>query len=100
MTDDADSIVQLPIEDTLDLHTFHPREVVAVVEEYLHAARQVGLREVRLIHGRGTGVQRARVQSLLSRLPFVVQAYDAPPDRGGWGATVVILAKPESSTAG
>ncbi len=100
MSDDADAVVQLPIEETLDLHTFSPREVTAVVEEYLHAAHHLGLREVRLIHGRGTGIQRARVHSLVSRLPFVVQAYDAPPDRGGWGATVVVLADSESSTGG
>lgn len=100
MTDDFDLIVQLPVEDSLDLHAFHPRDVVAVVEEYLHAAKQRGLREVRLIHGRGKGVQRARVQSLLRRLPWVVQAYDAPADRGGWGATVVLLADSESLTEG
>ncbi len=80
------------MEDTFDLHAFHPRDVLSVVEEYLLAAHQLGLREVRLIHGKGTGVQRARVQALVSRLPFVVEAYDAPPERGGWGATVVVLA--------
>jgi DNA-nicking Smr family endonuclease len=95
--DDLQAIVQLPIEDTLDLHTFHPRDVASVVQEYLLAACQAGLREVRLIHGRGTGVQRARVHALVSRLPFVAHAYDAPPERGGWGATVVVLADLQSS---
>lgn len=97
---DDDLVVELPIEESLDLHTFHPSEVVAVVEEYLHAARQQGLLEVRLIHGRGKGVQRGRIHALLSRLPWVVRAYDAPPDRGGWGATVVELAGPGSLIEG
>ena len=83
--------VELPLEDSIDLHSFPPRDVPAVVEEYLRAARTAGLREVRLVHGRGKGVQRARIHALLGRLPFVVHAYDAPADRGGWGATVVVL---------
>jgi dsDNA-specific endonuclease/ATPase MutS2 len=61
------------------------------VEEYLRAARAAGLGEVRLIHGRGRGVQRARIHALLARLPWVTRAYEAPPERGGWGATVVLL---------
>ncbi len=89
-------VVELPIEDSLDLHAFHPRDVAGVVEEYLQVARRHGLREVRLIHGRGRGVQRARVHALVSRLPGVVRAYEAPPERGGWGATVVELAGAES----
>lgn len=97
MSDEAGGAVQLPIEETLDLHTFHPRDVAAVVEEYVHAARQAGLREVRVIHGRGTGLQRAHIRSLLNRLPFVVEAYDAPPELGGWGATIVVMADPEPS---
>lgn len=88
---DDEPPVELPTEDSLDLHSFLPRDVPAVVEEYLRTARAAGLREVRLIHGRGKGVQRARIHALLRRLPFVVNAYDAPADRGGWGATVVIL---------
>lgn len=96
MSGDDDLVIELPIEDSLDLHAFHPRDVVGVVEEYLQVARQHGLREVRLIHGRGRGVQRARVHALVSRLPGVVRAYEAPPERGGWGATVVELAEPES----
>lgn len=95
MSNEAGDGVQLPIEETLDLHPFHPRDVAAVVEEYLHAAHQLGLGEVRVIHGRGTGRQRARIRSLLKRLPFVVQAYDAPPELGGWGATVVVMADPK-----
>jgi DNA-nicking Smr family endonuclease len=84
--------VTVPIEDSLDLHSFPPRDIPEIVEEYLHAARAAGLREVRLIHGRGQGVQRARVHSLLARLPGIAAAFDAPSERGGWGATVVVLA--------
>ncbi len=91
---EGDAPIPLAIEDTLDLHTFAPRDVVSLVVEYLLAARAAGLREVRLIHGRGRGVQRARVHAALASLPFVVAAHDAPPDRGGWGATVVVLDPP------
>jgi DNA-nicking Smr family endonuclease len=94
---DGDAPVPLAIEDTLDLHTFAPRDVVSLVVEYLLAARAAGLREVRLIHGRGRGVQRARVRAALASLPFVIAAHDAPPDRGGWGATVVVLDPPEQA---
>ena len=83
---------RLPIEDALDLHSFAPADIPSVVEEYVAAARAAGLTEVRLIHGRGIGVQRARVQALLARLPGVAAAWEAPADRGGWGATVVRLA--------
>jgi DNA-nicking Smr family endonuclease len=98
--DDADAPREVPIEDSLDLHAFAPRDIRGLVEEYLRAARAAGFAEVRLIHGRGRGVQRARVQALLARLPGVVRAFEAPPERGGWGATVVILApKEEGDTA-
>ena len=90
--DDAETPVEVPIEDCLDLHPFAPADVPAVVEEYVRAARAAGFAEVRLIHGRGRGVQKARIQALLGRLPGVVQAFEAPADRGGWGATVVVLA--------
>lgn len=86
-----DEPVVVPIEDSLDLHPFAPRDVPSVVEEYLRAAHARGLREVRLIHGRGLGVQRAVVQSLLADHPLVQRFFDAPGDRGGWGATVVVL---------
>jgi DNA-nicking Smr family endonuclease len=84
--------VEVPLEDSLDLHSFAPADVPSVVEEYVLAARAAGLAEVRLIHGRGRGVQKARVHSLLRRIPGVVAAFEAPSDRGGWGATVVRLA--------
>ena len=83
--------VNLPIEDSLDLHSFAPRDVRPVVDEYLKEAAARGIREVRLIHGRGIGVQRASVQGLLAGHPRVERFFDAPPERGGWGATVVVL---------
>jgi len=83
--------VSLPIEDSLDLHAFAPKDVRPVVEEYLKEAAARGFREVRLIHGRGIGAQRKSVQGLLAGHPLVLRFFDAPPDRGGWGATVVVL---------
>jgi DNA-nicking Smr family endonuclease len=83
--------VRLPIEDQLDLHAFRPSEIPEVVDAYLEAAREAGYREVRLIHGRGKGVQRARIQNLLADDSRVEQFADAPPGRGGWGATLVWL---------
>jgi len=83
--------IRLPIEDSLDLHPFAPKDVRSVVDEYLKEAAARGFREVRLIHGRGIGAQRASVQSLLAGHPLVLRFFDAPPERGGWGATVVML---------
>jgi len=83
--------VPLPIEDSLDLHAFAPKDVRPVVDEYLKEAAGRGFREVRLIHGRGMGAQRASVRSLLADHPLVLRFFDAPPERGGWGATVVVL---------
>ena len=87
----GEEAVVVPIEDSIDLHTFLPRDVLGVVDAYLDAARERGLREVRLIHGRGRGVQRAQVQQLLAGDPRVERFGDAPHDRGGWGATVAWL---------
>lgn len=86
-----DDPVRVPIEDSLDLHSFQPRDVPSVVDEYLQAARARGFTEVRLIHGRGIGVQRRIVQSLLAGHPLVAAFADAPEDRGGRGATLVRL---------
>lgn len=88
---DPSEPVHLPIEDSLDLHAFAPKDVRPVVDEYLKEAAARGFREVRLIHGRGIGAQRASVQSLLAGHPLVLRFFDAPPERGGWGATVVML---------
>ena len=83
--------VEIPIEDSLDLHRFRPGEIGELVEAYLEAAQEAGFREVRLIHGRGRGVQRDRVRRLLERSPHVERFADAPGERGGWGATLAWL---------
>lgn len=88
---EPDEPVRIPITDTFDLHTIHPREVAAVVEAYLEEAGSLGLKTVRIIHGRGIGVQRAIVRAVLARSPRVRSYHDAPPDTGGWGATIAIL---------
>lgn len=84
---------RIPIEDAFDLHSFAPRDVASVVGEYLEAARAAGFAEVRLIHGKGTGVRRAEVRRLLAARADVADFYDAPPDRGGTGATIVVLGR-------
>lgn len=81
--------MRIPIEGTLDLHAFEPRDVKSVVDEYVNAAWEHGLREVRLIHGRGRGVQRGIVQQALERHPLVVEFWDAPETH--LGATVARL---------
>jgi len=83
--------IVVPIDDVFDLHPFRPKEVRSVVESYLEEAVAAGFREVRLIHGRGIGVQREIVRSLLRDHPCVVDFGDAPADRGGWGATIARL---------
>ena len=87
--------VEIPIEESIDLHWFRPGEIKDVVEGYLEAAVERGFREVRLIHGRGGGVQRNRVQRILARHPDVERFADAPADRGGWGATLAWLRQPD-----
>ena len=81
--------LKLPIEGTIDLHTFAPADVVSVVEEYVREAHAAGFREIRLIHGRGTGVQRGMVQAALERHPLVEAFWDAPESH--LGATVATL---------
>ena len=88
--DEPDPVI-LPIDDSLDLHAFAPRDVSSVVDEYLHQAVARGFGEVRLIHGRGKGVQRAIVQKILAGHPLVRSFFDAPAERGGWGATIAVL---------
>lgn len=89
--EDLPDEVALPIEDVIDLHAFAPRDVKDVVASYLAAAQEAGFRRVRIIHGRGIGVQREAVRALLARHPDVVGFSDAPPEAGGWGATLVVL---------
>ena len=81
--------VELEITDVLDLHTFPPREVPALVRDWLDAAYAQGLRNLRIIHGKGVGVQRQAVRTILARDPRVSGFGDAPGEAGGWGATWV-----------
>ncbi|MGA3187738.1 MAG: Smr/MutS family protein [Bryobacteraceae bacterium] len=83
--------IRIPIEDVLDLHTVSARDVKPVVEEYLSEVHRLGFQAVRIIHGRGIGVQRETVRKILERTPFVESFGDAPAEAGGWGATVVTL---------
>ena len=86
-----DEPLRIPITDVFDLHSVSPRDVKPVVEEYLIEAHRMGLKALRIIHGRGIGVQREIVRSVLARTNFVVDFHDAPDEAGGWGATVVTL---------
>ena len=91
---DDDIPIELPIDGTLDLHTFHPREAKELAADYLAECRERGILEVRIIHGKGTGSLRRTVHALLSRLPEVVAFGLAMEDAGGWGATLVTLRPP------
>jgi DNA-nicking Smr family endonuclease len=82
---------RVPIDGTLDLHAFQPRDIPSVVDEYVRAAHEAGLREVRLIHGRGAGIQRGIVQSVLEKHPLVDAFHDAPESH--LGATVAYLTR-------
>ena len=84
--------IRIPITDVLDLHTFRPAEVPNLLDDYLEACLETGITVVRIIHGKGTGILKKRVQSLLKRDPRVVAYEDAPAHSGGWGATRVYLA--------
>jgi dsDNA-specific endonuclease/ATPase MutS2 len=86
-----DEPIRIPVTDVFDLHTVRPREVEAVVEAYLEEANRLGLKALRIIHGRGVGVQRRIVRAVLARTPFVAAYGDAPAEAGGWGATIVTL---------
>lgn len=83
--------IVVPIDGTLDLHTFNPRELPSLLTDYLDACLEKGIFRVRIVHGKGKGVQRARVHSLLRKNPLVKQFRTAPEDAGGWGATLVDL---------
>lgn len=83
--------VTIEITDVIDLHTIQPKDVKRVVEEYLQQVHQAGFRSVRIIHGKGIGVQREIVRTVLARTSFVETWTDAPPEAGGLGATIVRL---------
>ena len=90
---------RVPIEDAFDLHSFLPRDASSALEEYLREAAEAGFREVRIIHGKGIGMRRADVRRLIAQRKDVSDYFDAPPERGGSGATVVVL-KSETETDG
>ena len=83
--------VRIPITDVLDLHSVPPRDIQEVVEEYLIERHRLGYKALRIIHGRGIGVQREMVRAVLTRTSFVESFGDAPAEAGGWGATLVTL---------
>ncbi len=86
--------VNIPITDTLDLHTFNPRELSDLIDDYLTACVETEIYSVRLIHGKGKGVLRRRLLEILNRHPLVVSHRPAPPEAGGWGAVLVELKHP------
>ncbi len=88
---DPDAVVELPIDGVLDLHTFRPREVADLVPNWLDECRAHGFDEVRIIHGKGTGTLRRTVHAILDRREDVIEYRLAPANRGGWGATIVLL---------
>src|ERR1700742_3668603 len=90
-TDPFDEPVVLKITDVFDLHSVSARDVKCAVEAYLLEAHRLGFRALRIIHGRGIGVQREIVRSILAKTPFVASFSDAPAEAGGWGATIITL---------
>jgi dsDNA-specific endonuclease/ATPase MutS2 len=86
-----DEPFRLPITDVFDLHSVPPRDAPEVVEEYLGEAHRLGYKALRIVHGRGIGVQREMVRAILARTAFVEAFRDAPAEAGGWGATIVTL---------
>ncbi|MFH1214781.1 MAG: Smr/MutS family protein [Candidatus Neomarinimicrobiota bacterium] len=87
----VNAVTPLPIDGVLDLHTFSPKEIKDLIPEYLQACREKGILDVRIIHGKGTGVLRETVQSILRNLSYVEKYQLANESGGGWGATVVRL---------
>ena len=87
--------IQIPIEDVLDLHTFRPRDIADLLENYFEECIKTGIFSVRVIHGKGKGIQKKQVRRILQKNPQVKSFKDAPPEAGGWGATLVELKPPE-----
>ena len=91
--------IQIPIQDVLDLHTFRPQDISDLLENYFDECLKAGIFSVRIIHGKGKGIQKKQVQSILQKDRRVKSFKDAPPEAGGWGATLVEL-KPISDEIG
>jgi DNA-nicking Smr family endonuclease len=89
-SDDTEPL-EIPVEGTLDLHTFRPSDVTDLVPEYLSACREKGVFRIRIVHGKGTGVLLRTVHTVLSKIPEVLSFELAESDEGGWGATIVRL---------
>lgn len=98
MTDSEDDIVPMPIDGVLDLHTFQPRDVKYLVPDYIEECRKRGILEVRIVHGKGTGVLRRTVHAILERLPEVAEYHLGGHGSGSWGATLVTLHPKEDET--
>jgi DNA-nicking Smr family endonuclease len=83
--------IRIPIEDVLDLHTFRPQDIADLLYEYFSECIKAGIQSVRVIHGKGKGIQKRQVHKILKKHPLVQNFSDAPPEAGGWGATLVEL---------
>ncbi len=83
--------IRIPIEDVLDLHTFRPRDIADLLNAYFSECIKEGILSVRVIHGKGKGIQKRQVHQILDKHPLVRRYSDAPPEAGGWGATLVTL---------
>jgi DNA-nicking Smr family endonuclease len=86
-------VVRIPIEDWIDLHTFSPKEITSLLEEYLLECQEKGFKEVRIIHGKGKGIQRSIVHSFLKKSPLIESFKQAPTEAGSWGGTIAVLKK-------
>jgi DNA-nicking Smr family endonuclease len=86
--------IRIPIEDVLDLHTFRPQDVAGLLEDYFDECIKAGIQSVRVIHGKGKGIQKKQVHRILQKNRIVKSFKDAPPEAGGWGATLVELRQP------
>ena len=87
------NVVKLNIEDVLDLHTFRPKDIPDLLEDYFTECLKAGIYSIRIIHGKGKGIQKRRVQGLLEKNSMVTTFKEAPPEAGGWGATLVELSR-------
>ena len=91
---DNEPAVKIPINGILDLHTFSPREIKNLIDDYIEECLEVGLSDIRIIHGKGKGILRDRVYSILKRHSMVTSFVQAPSEAGGWGAVLVNLKTP------